>query len=151
MPMLPIMAHEVKTAILIHASPAKVWQVLTSFASYPAWNIYIKSLSGPVTVGHRITVCFESAEGKRLTVRVRVLAVDPGKELRWSGHLLLPGLVDGVHSFELQAHADGTTTLNQRETFRGLLVPLVRKMLDQNNTKAFADMNQKLKELAEAP
>ncbi|MFM2360786.1 MAG: hypothetical protein RLY16_2779, partial [Bacteroidota bacterium] len=42
------MAKEIKTTIEIHASPARVWEVLTNFDEYPNWNPFIKSLKGEV-------------------------------------------------------------------------------------------------------
>ncbi|MEJ7658510.1 MAG: hypothetical protein WKG07_02210 [Hymenobacter sp.] len=48
-----------------------------------------------------------------------MLAVDPNQELRWGGHLL-PGLLDGIHRFELLEQRDGTTLLRQsRGVFAG--------------------------------
>lgn len=131
------MAHEVRTEILIHATPATVWQVLTDFASYPTRQGYIRSVSGQVAVGQQLTIDFQTDTAKKLTVKVKVLAVDPNQELRWGGHLLLPGLLDGIHRFELLDQRDGTTLFRQSEAFRGLQVPLARKTLDKTNTPAF--------------
>jgi hypothetical protein len=59
-------------------------------------------------------------------------------------------LFDGAHKFELIKNADGSTTLIQSEKFKGILVPLFKKMLDVNTVNGFNAMNKKLKELAEA-
>ena len=40
----------VTSSIEIAASPERVWQVLTDFASYPKWNPFILSLSGRLKV-----------------------------------------------------------------------------------------------------
>ena len=37
--------------------------------------------------------------GRGATLRPTVLEADPGRQLRWLGQLLLPGLFDGDHSF----------------------------------------------------
>ena len=52
-------------------------------------------------------------------------------------------------SFELIDNKNGTTTFIQSEKFKGILVPLFKKMLDYNTVNGFNAMNKKLKELAE--
>ncbi len=42
------MATEIKTEILISASPEKVWAILNDFGNYPNWNPFITSLTGDV-------------------------------------------------------------------------------------------------------
>ena len=39
------MAKQLRTHIDIHASPERVWQVLTDFAAYPDWNPFITRAS----------------------------------------------------------------------------------------------------------
>ena len=143
------MAKQIKTEILINASPEKVWAILTDFESYPKWNPFIKSISGKVAVGNKIVARLEPPEASGMTFKPRVLAFDINKQFSWIGHLLMPGLFDGEHHFELIGHGNGTTTFIQSEKFNGILVPLFKKMLDVNTVNGFNQMNQKLKELAE--
>lgn len=144
-----VMAKEIKTQVLIKASPEKVWEVLTNFNNYPAWNPFIKSVKGNVKVSDKIIVRLEPPEGREMTFKPKVLAFDSQKEFRWLGHLLFPGLFDGEHKFELIDNHDGTTTFIQSEKFKGILVPLFKKMLDTNTVNGFNLMNQKLKQLVE--
>lgn len=144
-----LMAKEIKTEILIMASPAKVWSILTNFEQYPNWNPFIKSLTGEVAVGNKIKARIEPPGAKGMTFKPRVLAFDTHKEFRWLGHLLFPGLFDGEHKFELIDNGDGSTTFRQSEKFKGILVPLFKKMLDVNTLDGFNQMNQALKTLAE--
>ena len=95
------MAKEIKTEILIHATPEKVWVVLTDFDNYKNWNPFIQSITGEVAVGNTITARLEPPGARGMTIRPKVLAFTPNKELRWLGHFLVPGLFDGEHSFEL--------------------------------------------------
>ncbi len=142
-------AKEIKTEILIHATPDKVWAILTKFENYPAWNPFIKSINGDVKIGNKITARIEPPEAKGMTFKPKVLSFEPNKELSWLGHLMFAGLFDGKHKFELIDNGNGTTTFRQSEKFKGILVPLFKKQLDNNTKKGFEQMNQKLKELAE--
>lgn len=140
------MGKEITTEILIHAPPEKVWAVLTDFDNYKDWNPFIPSITGDVAVGNTITARLEPPGARGMTIRPKVLAFTPLKELRWLGHLLVPGLFDGEHKFELIDNGNGTTTFRQTEKFTGILVPLFEKMLDTNTTDGFNLMNQKLRE-----
>lgn len=143
------MAKEIKSEILINAMPEKVWSILTDFDKYPNWNPFIKSITGNVSVGNKITARLEPPGAKGMTFKPKVLVFETNKELRWIGHLLFPGLIDGEHRFELIYNGNGTTTFKQIEKFTGILVPLFKKMLDVNTVNGFNLMNKKLKELAE--
>lgn len=143
------MAKEIKTEIRIQATPEKVWSVLTNFANYPQWNPFIKSISGTPKVGQKITARIEPPNAQGMTLTPVVLAFTPNKEFRWKGKLMVKGLFDGEHIFELIDNGDGSTTFIHREQFHGILIPFFKKMLEVNTVNGFHLMNQKLKELAE--
>jgi hypothetical protein len=84
-------------------------------------------------------------------LRPSVLEVVPGRTLRWLGHLLLPGVFDGEHHFEIEPLGGNRCTLVQQERFSGLLVPLLAKSLDEHSVAGIRAMNVALKERAEAP
>jgi hypothetical protein len=75
-----------------------------------------------------------------------VLAVEEGTLIRWRGRL--PGFFDGEHELRLEPSPDGGTRFVQRETFTGLLVPMVPRVLDDTAT-GFAAMNAALRDRAE--
>ncbi len=140
---------EIKKEVLINATPEKVWAVLTDFENYPAWNPFIKSVEGKAEVGSKITVTIMQSADKGTTFKPTVLTVVAAKELSWLGRLLLPGIFDGKHKFELIDNRNGTTTFRQSEKFSGILVPLFKKQLENNTAMGFEGMNKKLKEFAE--
>lgn len=144
-----IMAKEITSSIIINASPEKVWTVLTNFNDYPNWNPFIKSITGNVAVGNKIKARMEPPNARGMNFTPKVLAFDENKEFRWLGHLLFPGLFDGEHQFKLIDNGNGTTTFIQSEKFKGILVPLFKKMLEINTLDGFNQMNEKLKEIAE--
>ncbi len=143
------MAKEIKTEIIINATTEKVWAILTDFENYPNWNPFIKYIKGEVKVGNKITARIEPPEAKGITFKPKILVFEKNKELRWIGHLLFTGLFDGEHKFELIDNGNGTTTFIQSEKFRGILVPLFKKQLENNTKRGFEKMNNKLKELSE--
>lgn len=138
------MKKEISTSIQINATPEKVWQVLTDFKSYPQWNPFIQSLKGDVKVGNRIDVNLGGMAFKPL-----VLAYSQNQKFRWIGHLLIKGIFDGEHQFELTANPDGSTHFIQSEKFKGILVPFVPKVFRDTKVN-FERMNQALKQRAEA-
>ena len=136
---------EIKTEILINAQPEKIWNILMDFEKYPDWNPFIKSIKGKPLEGAKLSVRLEPPDAMGMTLKPKVLAAKDKKEFRWLGHLFIPGLFDGEHIFELNDNSDGTTTFVQREIFRGILVQLFKKMLDDNTLRGFEMMNQQLK------
>lgn len=144
------MTKEIKTEILIHANPERIWEILTAFEQYPDWNPFIRSIQGEAKEGHRLVVRIKPPEASGMTFKPEVLAFEPHKEFRWIGHLLFPGLFDGEHKFELIDHGNGTATLIQSEKFTGVLVSLFAKQLENNTKRGFMEMNAKLKEIAES-
>jgi hypothetical protein len=77
-----------------------------------------------------------------------VLSVRPERELRWLGHLFVPGIFDGEHYFLLEPIGEDGTRFTQGEKFSGLLVGILSGML--SSTRAgFEAMNTALKLQAE--
>lgn len=143
------MAKEIRTEITINAAPEKVWALLTDFENYPKWNPFIKSLEGEVAVGKKIIARLQAPGASEMVFKPTVLAFNKNKEFRWLGHLIIPGLFDGEHKFELKDNNDGTTSFIHSEKFNGILVPLFKKMLDNNTKNGFIEMNEKMKEMVE--
>lgn len=144
-PKYQIMATSIHTSIEINASPAQVWALLTDFDRYSEWNPFIKKIEGEIAVGNRF-----QAEIGNMKFKPVVLAFEKEKVFEWLGHLLIPGVIfDGQHKFELITNPDGTTTLHHSEKFTGILVPLMKKMLNNDTRAGFEAMNVALKKRAE--
>jgi hypothetical protein len=63
--------------------------------------------------------------------------------------LLVPGLFDGEHMFEIEELDPDRVLFIQREVFKGLLVPLLARSLDRDTQRGFEEMNRALRERAE--
>jgi hypothetical protein len=140
---------ELHSEIEIAASPERVWDILTDFAAYPRWNPFIRSISGKLEVGERLEVRLEPPGGRGITLRPTVLSAEPNRQLRWLGHLLVPGLFDGEHTLATEPLDENRVRFVQHEVFKGVLVPLVARSL-ANTLRGFEEMNEALKEQAEA-
>jgi hypothetical protein len=141
---------ELHSEIEIAASAQRVWDILTDFSSYPQWNPFIRRISGEAKIGERLEVRLQPPESRGVTFKPRVLNIEPNRELRWLGHLLVPGLFDGDHTLAIEPLEENRVRFVQREAFKGLLVPLLARSLDNNTRRGFEAMNRALKERAEA-
>ncbi len=139
---------QIETSIEIAAPPARVWGILTDFARMPAWNPFIKSVSGDLTTGSRLSVLIAPPGKSGMRFRPTVIAVHPERELRWLGRVLIPGLFDGEHYFRLDPIEGGQTRFTHGEKFSGLLVPLLGGALSATEA-GFHSMNAALKKRAE--
>jgi hypothetical protein len=143
------MSKQLRTEIDVAATPERVWQVLTDFDAYSQWNPFMTEASGRPVPGQRLTIRMQPDGGRAMTFRPTVREAVPQRRLRWLGHLLVPGIFDGEHSFTIEPLDDGTVRLVQREDFRGVLVPLLARSLDRRTLPAFERMNRALKQRAE--
>jgi hypothetical protein len=144
------MTKELRTEILIDADPDRVWEVLTDKEALGEWNPFIREMDGELREGERLRVLLKQTNRKAMAIRPRVKEVEPGRKLRWLGHLAVPGLFDGEHVFELHPAGPSGTRFVQRERFGGILVPMLWRMLDTDTRQGFEAMNLALKERAEA-
>lgn len=140
---------EIRTEIEIAASPADVWRVLTDLASFSKWNPFVRSIEGALAEGERLRVRLAPPGSSGMTFRPTVLRVAEPREFRWLGHLLMPGLFDGEHIFELE-DLGGKTRFVQREEFRGILAGPMLKALRDKTHRGFISMNQALRERVES-
>jgi hypothetical protein len=85
-----------------------------------------------------------------MTFKPTVTAVETAQTFEWLGRLVLPGIFDGRHRFDLEATPTGGTRLEHSEHFNGPLVRFLRKSLDTQTHQGFQAMNQALKTRAEA-
>jgi hypothetical protein len=105
----------------------QVYDALVDFKSYSQWNPFIVSAVGEPTVGSKLKITCQPPGGKQVSFTPKVLAAERGKELRWLGRVLMPGLFDGEHSFKLEelpgassAHSFSSfTNLRGRKTGHG--------------------------------
>ncbi len=132
------------------SSPAeRVWHVLTDFGAYPEWNPFIRRASGEFREGARLEVVIQPPGRRASTFRPVVVRLEPGRELRWLGRLVLPKLFDGEHIHRLEPLGEDRTRYVQSERFSGALVGVFNRQLD-DTLRGFEAMNEAMKVRAES-
>ena len=139
----------IHTEIGIGASAAKVWDILVATDKWPEWNPFARA-SGRLRVGERLEVEIRPPGKSPMTFRPTVVKLDPGRELRWLGHLAVQGIFDGEHGFRVVPEDVGRCRFEQFETFRGLLAGPILWMAEGPTRAGFEAMNRALKAKAEA-
>jgi hypothetical protein len=144
------MPRQINTEIGIDAAASQVWATLTDFSGFPEWNPFIRSVNGALETGSRLDVRIQPAGGRAMTFRPKLLRVEPGRELRWLGRFVVPGLFDGEHVFQIEPLGESQVRLVHSETFSGVLVPLFWRGLEPDTRRGFEEMNCALKRRVEA-
>jgi len=78
---------------------------------------------------------------RAMSFRSLVTKVAEGRELRWTGHFLVPGLVDGEHIHILEPLGPGRVRYIHDEVYTGILVPLIKRRLESVTREGFERMN----------
>ena len=139
---------ELRTEVEIAAPIAHVYRVLTDFASYQAWNPFLTSVSGKLSVGEKLKVEMSLPEGKAYVLEPQVTHVTENAELRWSGRFLFPALLEAEHLFLLTERGPRLTRLVQGLNFSGFLLRFAGDSLTLS-ARGCVYMNQALKKRSE--
>jgi hypothetical protein len=123
--------------------------VLTNFKEYSNWNPFIISIEGHCVLDSKLSITIKPEGGKGMVFKPKIIKYESAEEFRWLGRFLVPNIFDGEHIFELHALGPNRTQLIQRETFCGILVPLVFKKIGPSTQLGFEAMNLALKEHCE--
>jgi len=133
----------VYTDIVIEATPAQVWEVLTDFESMPDWSSSFQGITGDVSDGGQATAIYLN-EGAPQEFP-HVLSWEEGRSFSWSDPLAFaPGIVDD-HHFTVD-RTDGSATLFvQTDQFTGDSTVFPASTLADLLSGAYAQFNQELK------
>ena len=125
--------------ITIAAPIDTVWAVMLDAGSYPQWNPFVIRLDllggHPPSVGDRIRIYVEWANGGRTRTTERITAIEPPAggaallEYAFGGPLAAIGMVRGRRQQRLTALDAGTTLYDTDETLTGWasrLAPIAR-------------------------
>jgi hypothetical protein len=139
---------EIYSEIEVNASAAIVWDILTNFDDFPNWNPFIKKISGKPKEGSQLEIFLKPPNSSGMTFKPTIIECIPGEKLRWLGKLWIPKLFDGEHSFIIKKLDENRILFIQKESFSGILVPLLSALIG-DTINGFEMMNQALKKKVE--
>jgi len=110
---------EVKKSI--DAPAATLWSLLTDLTAQSTWNSTLKSISGRVGIGERVS--FQVPEAPGQTFSPTVVAYDEPESMVW--RLNRWPLLVSVRRYRLSPGPHGSTHFTLAEVFQGLLLPVI--------------------------
>ena len=138
----------IETAIVINATPAKIWRILMNFEEYSEWNPFIQLIKGEQKIGSQIEASIGLGK-KGMTFQPTIQRLDKNKAFEWLGHLWAKGIFDGRHTFEIEEINEHSSKFIHKEVFKGILSGLIMTMIKKDTLTGFEAMNEALKVKAE--
>ncbi len=140
---------EIQSEIEIGASPEKVWSVLTNIDNWKKWNPTINHASGDAVVGAKLSIIIRDEDGKDGAEYMPIVTViQESKLFEWRVNMLSGFIFTNGRIFELEKTTNGTRLIN-KETFKGMLVPIFWSKLSGYVPSSLKEMNDALKDQVE--
>lgn len=111
---------ETEVSIVIDASEAEVWAILTNAADYPRWNSTITSMEGTIALGEKIRL--KSTLDEKRTFKLKVKQIEENNILVW-------GDGKGTRTFMIDPREKGGVTFTMTEKIGGIMFPMYKKYL----------------------
>ncbi|MFT4518042.1 MAG: hypothetical protein ACI9JM_000419 [Halioglobus sp.] len=140
--------HTITTRTVLPATVEESWEVLTDFSQYPDWNPYLPRVDGVLAPGEKVSFTLASKNfPESIDMTATLGEVTDNVRFFWKGRLVIQGLFDTRHVFELQQREDGDTDLHHFEEFRGVIPALLPWTGEraENTQMAFESMNEALR------
>ncbi len=135
---------EYKASATIHASPEKIWSILTDVAAWPEWDPYCDRIEGRVAPGEKIKAFTKLSPGRAFPVKVSEYVLN--ERMTWSGGMPF-GLFKGERTFTLTSQGE-STEFALREVFSGPMLALIGGSIP-DMTEPFEKFVEGLKKRAE--
>jgi hypothetical protein len=142
--------YRISSEIIVNAPRERVWQILTDSAVFGEWNPLITELTGRLGLGEKLFVRLTLPEKRAFIVKPKVIEWNEGRSFAWRGRLLIPGIFDGEHHFEMFPLDNNQIRFVQWERFSGILAGILMKLIGKSTEQGFIAMNEALKKRAES-
>jgi hypothetical protein len=133
----------------VQAPAAVIWEVISDFKSWPAWNRLYPKASGDIHIGSVLDVTLALPGEAPRDIHPIVLEWVPDSQLHWR-LTMLGGLVKTTRYFEIETLAEGSCIVSNGEIVGGLMGPRLGKRMGRTIYRAFVEMNEALKARAES-
>lgn len=139
----------VSTEITIDAPAEEIWNILSDLNQYATWNPFIIYVKGSFKEGQKLSVIQKPPGEKPRLFKRRISKIKKPHEFHWQGKLLIPGLFDAEHIFEIKPIDKEHSRFIHKIHYSGFLTSLLWNRIEWSLKAGFNKMNQALKELAE--
>ncbi|SMF27237.1 SRPBCC domain-containing protein [Pseudobacteriovorax antillogorgiicola] len=144
---------EISTEIEIAAPVEKVWEIVTDIEGWQEWSPIINQSNGTASLGSKlsITMCGEIGDKSKAGPKYEpvITVFEEPRNLSWRATMMAGFVFTNGKVIELEK-TDSGTRLVHKETFSGLMVPMMWGQVQTNVPKMLDSMNQALKTLAES-
>lgn len=139
---------EIRTEIEIAAPPAKVWNILTEVDKWQDWNPVIRDANGKATLGSKLSITMCGKEGKAGKAGPKyepvVTVFEEPRRFQWTATMMAGFVFTNGKILELEQNASGTRLIH-KETFSGMMVPLIWGQMKSSVPEMLNSMNEALK------
>jgi hypothetical protein len=137
---------EVRHDVIINSPIQNVWETIIDFKKYENWNSQLRYLGGTIALNEVIHLKLSVEGATSYEFKPTISQWEEGKSFAWIARTGLPRIFDGEHFFEIKSNPDGTTTVVNREEYRGVLSLLMQQLPAMKLApKGFEKMNAELK------
>jgi hypothetical protein len=136
------------TEINIATPPERVWQVLTDFSNYEAWNPFIRRIEGKAEIGEVVKFTIRLPD-RKLTLDCLISEMIPNQKICWKWHLFFDRFDCGDHSLILRPHGGNRVHIDHRVIYNRWLLGLAEHLTGNQIKRGFVDMNKALKSYCE--
>jgi hypothetical protein len=141
---------EVRHDVIINSPTQNVWETIIDFNNYKNWNSQLFYLGGTIALNEVIHLKLSVEGATPYEFKPTISYWQEGKSFAWIARTGLPRVFDGEHFFEVTLNSDGTTTVVNREEYRGVLSLLMQQLPAMKLApKGFEKMNAELKNVIE--
>jgi hypothetical protein len=116
---------ECAVRVNVRASAKTLWSLLTNAKDFPRWNSTVTSVDGDIAVGSKLALRVPIAPNR--VFRPKVTELVPEQRMVWSDGAA--PMFHGLRVFTLTPREDGSTDFAMVETFRGVMLPLIKGSL----------------------
>ena len=140
--------YDIETSIEIEAGPAQIWQMLTDFDAYSAWNPMLADVRTRLEHGAEVRFQVLRENAGPLKLKGKITELQTAEYLAWRGGF--PGVLSGEHYFRIEQLDERHCRFHHGEHFKGLLIPLAMPAL-KNARSLYQAMNIALKQRVQGP
>ena len=141
---------EIRTEIHIAASPATVWSIITAFDRWAEWSPIINQASGTASMGSQLSITMCDEDGQDGPKYEPVITVfDEPRNFHWRATMVTGFVFTNGKIFELEETSSGTRLVH-KETFSGMMMPLMWGKMESGVPPMLNSMNEALKKMAES-